>query len=83
MEHRSGFGERDTATVTHEQLNSELMFELSDRPRQRRLSDVQLVGGSSEVESLGDGKEVAQLTCLEILHSTTLIPGRYHHRRKG
>jgi hypothetical protein len=41
------------------------LLELADRGTQRRLSHVQPVGRAAEIELLGDGHEVPQMTQLE------------------
>ena len=44
-----------------EQVAAELGFELLDRPRQRRLGHVALVGGAREIQHARDRQEVANL----------------------
>jgi hypothetical protein len=45
-----------------EQGGADLRLEATDRLRQRRLGDVEALGGSSEVALLGDGDERTQVT---------------------
>ena len=47
--------------ATLEQRDPELVFEAADPPRQRRLTDVESPGGSTDVSLLGDGDEGLQL----------------------
>jgi hypothetical protein len=47
------------------QLNLELILELANGLRQRRLGDVHPVRGPAEVELVHDGQEVAQMPELD------------------
>jgi hypothetical protein len=47
--------------LTPEQVAAEFSFQLLDRPRQRRLGYVALVGGAREIQRPRDGKEVSNL----------------------
>lgn len=51
-----------------EQLQAETLFQLGDLPAQRRLGDVQLLGGAADVLDLGHGDEITKLS--EIQHMT-------------
>ena len=55
------FGQLRGGPFAAKQVAAELGLELLDRPRQRRLRDVALVGGAREVEHARDGEEVANL----------------------
>src|SRR5436190_8009604 len=61
--------ERDTALRPREQLKAELAFKGADLLAQRRLDDVQTLGGPPEVHLLGDSDEVPEMTKL---HQSTL-----------
>jgi hypothetical protein len=50
------------------------VFQRADLPAERRLSDVQLIGGAAEVQRVGDGGEVAQLAQVQIqIHGTSRL----------
>jgi len=51
--------------VEHLQVDAELVLELAERARQRRLREVQPLGGPRHVALLGDGEEGAQVTGLD------------------
>jgi hypothetical protein len=53
--------QRHLAGIAGEQHDPELMFELLDRRRQRRLRDEQPLGGAAVVQLLAQDDEVAQL----------------------
>ena len=55
------FGQLRSWTLAAKEVAAEFRFELLDRPRQRRLRDVALVGGAREVEHARDREEVANL----------------------
>ncbi|MDT7558911.1 MAG: hypothetical protein QOI68_3381 [Pseudonocardiales bacterium] len=73
-EHRPGLGQGDAAAGALQQRRPEPPFELLDRPRQRGLRDPEPLGCPPEVQFLGDGDEVPQLSCL---HPAT-VPGPGH-----
>ena len=54
-------GQVGVVALAPEQQAAELLLELLDRPGQRGLGDVAMLGGAGEVERLGDRKEVADL----------------------
>jgi hypothetical protein len=56
--------ELDAAAVAAEQPDAELVLEAGDGLGQRRLGDVEALGGMPEMELLGDGDEVAELAKL-------------------
>lgn len=53
-------GERDGAAVAREQFHAEVLFEADQGARQRRLRDLELVGGPRDVLGAGDRGEVRQ-----------------------
>ena len=53
-------------------MTAELALELADLLRQRRLGDVQPIGGPAEVQLLGDGPEVAKMPQLHRLRLSDL-----------
>jgi hypothetical protein len=55
-------GQVDATSGPLEERHPKLLLELADRLAERGLRDVQLLGGSAEVERLGDRNEVPQLT---------------------
>ncbi len=57
-------GQGDSAGAAVEQLQAELAFQPPDLLADRRLDDVQPLGGPAEVEFLGDRHEVPNLTQL-------------------
>jgi hypothetical protein len=59
----AGLGELDAA-ATNEQLHPELSLEGEDLLAERRPADLEALGGPAEVQLLGDGDEVAQLSKL-------------------
>ena len=58
----AGGGKLHTAPRCHEELDADLLLELRDLPAQRRLRDVKLLGGPSEVLRLRNSDKVAQVT---------------------
>ena len=60
-QHLAGGRELDAARRPVEQRLAELGLEAPDLLRQRRLGDVQPLGGAAEVPLLGHGDEVAQV----------------------
>jgi hypothetical protein len=64
----SGGRECDLACGSFQELDAEVAFQLTDRPGQRRLRHAQPLGRASEVEFLGDGDEIPELSDLQIIH---------------
>ena len=58
----AGGSDFDSAGGAMQQLHAELGLQRPDLARQRRLGDVQPVGGTPEMTLLGDGHEIAQVT---------------------
>jgi hypothetical protein len=56
-----GFGGHDTARVAVQQLDAELVFELPDLHAERRLRDMQHIGGGGQAAGLDHFREVAKL----------------------
>ncbi len=54
--------EFDPAGTADQKVDAEFALELADLLGQRRLGHVQPVGGPAEVEFLGDGAEIAEVT---------------------
>ena len=65
-QHLAGGRELDAARGAVEQRLAELGLEAADLLRERRLRDVQPLGGAAEVPLLGDGDEVAQVPELHV-----------------
>ena len=57
-------GHDDRAAGALEQLGAELRFEPADLMRERRLGDVQILGGAGEVPVAGNGLDVPELAQL-------------------
>jgi hypothetical protein len=58
--------EADAAPRALEQVRTEHPFEAADAARERRLREMQVIGGAAEVTELGDGFEVTQVTEIEL-----------------
>jgi hypothetical protein len=69
MEKTPGFGQAQRPAA-FDQGNAELIFQLLDLSTQRRLSQVQLLGGTGEIQGLRDHPEIAQMTQL---HDTSKV----------
>ncbi len=69
------FGQHDLAGTPLHQFHPELLFEILDLHRQRRLRDGTRLRGAAEVPMLGQRAEIAQLLqgdhCDKIILSTT------------
>ena len=61
-ERRPGGGQLDLALVAQQQRRADLLLELADLLAQRRLGHVQALRRAAEVQLLGDGDEVAQVS---------------------
>ena len=61
LHHRAELGEVRVRPLAMEQQAAELLFQQLDRPRQRRLGDVALLGGLGEVQLIRDGQEITDL----------------------
>jgi D-threo-aldose 1-dehydrogenase len=55
-------GQPDALLAAFEEGQAQVLLQLGDLPAERRLGDVQLLGGAADVFGLGDGDEVAELT---------------------
>jgi hypothetical protein len=64
-EHLAGGRELDAAGRAVQQRHAELGLEPADLLRERRLGDVQALGGAAEVALLGDGDEVTEVSELQ------------------
>jgi len=60
-----GRGQLDLARAAHKQRDTERVLERGDLPAERRLGDVQLGGGTAEMQRVGQRHEVAQLAKLD------------------
>jgi len=67
---RTGGGQGDGTAVTVEQADLQVALERLDLLGQRRTRNVQPLGRATEIQLLGDGHEVAQLTQL---HPTSVV----------
>ena len=63
-EHAARFGELYLALGAVEELDPELVFELPDLMAERRLTQIQPLGGAAEVQRLGQRDDVAKVTQL-------------------
>ena len=59
---RAGVGEFDVPLAAAKQQGADLLLELLDLPRQRRLGDAQSRSRPAEMQCLRDRNEVAQAT---------------------
>ena len=73
-ERRPGRGQLDLALVAQQQLRADLLLELADLLAQRRLGHVQALRRAAEVQLLGDGDEVAQVS---ELHGSVMMVGSW------
>lgn len=77
QQQRAGLGQRDAAPSAHEQPGAQPRLQLRDGDRQRRLRDMELLGGAAQVQFGGDNAEVAQAlqvhACHEISHIVFII----------
>jgi len=62
VEEAAGLGELERPAAALEQQHPQVILQLLDLPGQRRLGDVQALGRAREVQLLGDGNEVTQVT---------------------
>ena len=72
------FGENESARVTMEERNPELLLERRNLPRYRRLRQSQLLAGMGKAASLGGGVENLQLVPVHVHRHfrRTVIPRR-------
>lgn len=70
--HPARVGEHRATAVPVEKPDAEPVLQPADRARQRRLRDPEPVGGTSEVQFLGDGDEVPEFAGLEVVHGRSL-----------
>jgi hypothetical protein len=61
----AGLGRHHAAARPQQQVHTQLLFELGDRLRERRLRHVEPLGGTPEVLLLHDREEVAQVSQLD------------------
>ena len=61
MHAQAEFGQLRGRPLAAEQVAAKFGLELLDRPRQRRLGDVALVGGAREIQRPRDGEEISDL----------------------
>jgi hypothetical protein len=66
QQRRAGHSEGDRAAVAVEKAHFEVTLEGLDLLGERRARDVQPVGGTAEVQLVGDDNEVAQLAQLHV-----------------
>ena len=62
QERMSGFGQFYSPLAAHKEHHAQVFLQLADLTAQRRLRDVQVLGGLPEIEVLGDGDEVTNVT---------------------
>ncbi|MCY1182798.1 hypothetical protein D9M73_233760 [compost metagenome] len=65
-----GRGQGDAAVGAVEQARADFLFQRLDLLAQRRLGNAQLSGGAAEMQLLGDGDEVTQVTQLHMIRLT-------------
>src|SRR4051812_30279375 len=76
------FGQLRGGSFAAKQIAAEFCLELLDRPRQRWLGDVALVGGAREVEHTRDSQEVANLMHLHGRTPDRIIEPNYPISRR-
>ena len=64
-----GVGEFGAARISLEQAHAKLPLQRRDLPRQRRLADVQALGGAAEMQRFGQRHEIAHLA--QVNHDDT------------
>lgn len=86
QKHAAGVGRCHDPARAMEKLHAEVVFELTDRLRKRRLGDVQALGGLAEMKLLADRDEIPQVTKLDPFGRTAPLVRagmRVTRRRKG
>jgi len=63
-EHAARFGELHLSLGAMEELDAEFLFELPDLMAERRLAEMQPLGGAAEVQRLGQRDDVAKVAQL-------------------
>jgi len=72
--------QRHAATITIEQSSANLLFELSNLMRHRRLREVATLGRASKVAQIGDGNEgLNRIISFDDFHSDALSSARATH----
>jgi hypothetical protein len=72
-ERRARRRQRDAPPVAHQELDSHVVLERPDLLAERRLGHVQALGGSTEVQLLGDRDEVTEVAKLHTRDDTPRI----------
>ena len=62
----AGVGQRYAVAIPGEQQGAEILLQRPDLAAERRLRDMQLIGGAAEVQPVGHGDEVAQFAQVQI-----------------
>lgn len=80
QEHGTGSSECDSAAIPIQEGDAESALRPADRSREWWLGDPQALRCASEVQLLGNGDEVPEFACFEIVHydSVAVIPVEYH-----
>ena len=76
QELRAGLGQLRLARMTVEELNTQFLLQGAHLPAQRRLRDVQPLGGTPEMQRLRDGSEIADLTNVDHVTESVSIMTR-------
>ena len=69
-------GELDPPAAAREQRHAEPLLERADGARQRRLRDVQRLGGAAEMQPLGHRHEIPQLPQIRQIHTHRVLQQR-------
>ena len=69
----AGFGQHDALADAVEQRAADLLLELADLVRQRRLRDVNALGGAGEAQALGERREIAEVAELHRARSIDVV----------
>ena len=69
----AGLRQMQSPTATLEEGMTDLLLELSDLHRQRRLGQIQPLGGACEIAVMGDEPEIAQVIVVQSAHDRSII----------
>jgi len=72
-EHPAGLGELDLPLGAMKEFDAELLFELPDLLTERRLADMKTLRGLAEVQAVGDGNGIAEMTKFDSAHTRYVL----------
>jgi hypothetical protein len=85
-EHPARLGELDLPLGAMKEFDAELLFELPDLLTERRLADMKTLRRLSEVQAVGDGDGVAEMTEFHSAHMRNVLIATkdiFHSRNKA